>query len=918
MSDISRVALFGKLNSIAYKSIESATVFCKLRGNPYVELVHWIHQILQHQSSDIHLIVRTFGLDAARLARDLTDALDRLPRGATSISDLSTHIEEATERAWVWSTLKFGEAQIRTGHVLVAIVKTPSLKNALLAMSREFDKIKADQLSDDFQKIVANSPESALRANDGTQLGPQGAPGEFSGAMPPAELGKQEALKRFTVDLTEQARLGKIDPVVGRDDEIRQIVDILMRRRQNNPILTGEAGVGKTAVVEGFARRIAEGDVPPSLKEVTLRALDVGLLQAGASMKGEFEQRLRQVIDEVQASPKPIVLFIDEVHTLVGAGGAAGTGDAANLLKPALARGTLRTIGATTWSEYKKYIEKDPALTRRFQVVKIEEPTEPKATQMMRGVVSVMEKHHRVQILDEALEAAVKLSHRYVPDRQLPDKSISLLDTACARVAVSHHATPAEVEDCQRRIEALQTELEIIGREAAIGIDTAERDASVRTALESEGQRLKGLQSDWAREKSIVDEILALRAKLREPVAKAESNAGAGSAGAPATATAAAAAASAPAGDPPLTESEREVARSRLQELQAKLAEAQGERPLVLPSVDEQAVATIIADWTGIPVGRMVKDEIATVLRLAQSLGQRVVGQDHALEMIAKRVQTARASLENPNKPIGVFMLAGPSGVGKTETALALAESLYGGEQNLITINMSEFQEAHTVSTLKGAPPGYVGYGEGGVLTEAVRRRPYSVVLLDEVEKAHPDVHEIFFQVFDKGMMEDGEGRLIDFKNTLIILTTNVGTDLIMGMCKDPELLPDAEGIAKALRPPLLKAFPAALLGRIVVIPYYPLSDAVLGRIIRLQLDRVVARIGQNHGAELRYGEDVVKLIASRCTEPESGGRMIDAILTNTLLPQVSRGFLARLSDGVPTHLVDVTVKEGEFDCRFE
>ncbi|MGH8260658.1 MAG: AAA family ATPase, partial [Steroidobacteraceae bacterium] len=523
MSDISRVALFGKLNSLAYRAIESATVFCKLRGNPYVELVHWVHQILQQQSSDVHLIVRAFGLDAARLARDLTDALDRLPRGASSISDLSAHIEDATERAWVWATLKYGESKVRTGHVLVAMVKTPALKNALLAMSREFDRIKPDQLSDDFATIVASSPESALGASDGSQLAEGAAPGEASGALPPAQLGKQEALKRFTVDLTEQARLGKIDPVVGRDDEIRQIVDILMRRRQNNPILTGEAGVGKTAVVEGFARRIAAGDVPPSLKEVTLRALDVGLLQAGASMKGEFEQRLRQVIDEVQASPKPIVLFIDEVHTLVGAGGAAGTGDAANLLKPALARGTLRTIGATTWAEYKKYIEKDPALTRRFQTVKIEEPTEEKAVLMMRGVVSVMEKHHRVQVLDEALEAAVKLAHRYVPDRQLPDKSISLLDTACARVAVSHHATPAEVEDCQRRIEALQTELEIIGREAAIGIDTAERTQSAEKALGEERERLGALQSAWAREKAIVDEILALRAKLRagEPAAAA-------------------------------------------------------------------------------------------------------------------------------------------------------------------------------------------------------------------------------------------------------------------------------------------------------------------------------------------------------------------------------------------------------------
>ncbi len=903
MGDINRVALFGKLNSLAYKSIESATVFCKLRGNPYVELVHWFHQILQQQASDLSCIVRAFDIDAGRLSNDFTTALDRLPRGASSISDLSAHIEDATERAWVWSTLKFGEGQIRTGHVLLAALKTPSLKNVLTAISREFDKVKPDQLAEDFAQIVASSPEGALGASDGSQLA-QGAPGEASGAIPPAQMGKQEALKRFTVDLTEQARQGKIDPVVGRDDEIRQIVDILMRRRQNNPILTGEAGVGKTAVVEGFARRIASGDVPPSLKDVALRALDVGLLQAGASMKGEFEQRLRQVIDEVQASPKPIVLFIDEVHTLVGAGGAAGTGDAANLLKPALARGTLRTIGATTWAEYKKYIEKDPALTRRFQTVKVEEPTEEKAVLMMRGIVSTMEKHHRVQILDEALEAAVKLSHRYIPDRQLPDKAVSLLDTSCARVGVSHHATPAQVEDCQRRIEALQTELEIIAREAAIGFDTVEREKGVKDSLESEHARLETLQAAWTREKSLVDEILALRGRLREATGKADT-----AAQADASATEAAPAS--------MTEDERSAAIKRLQELQRELGEAQGEVPLVLPSVDEQAVASVVADWTGIPVGRMVKDEIQTVLKLAQTLGQRVIGQDHALEMITKRLQTARAGLENPNKPIGVFMLAGPSGVGKTETALTLAEALYGGEQNLITINMSEFQEAHTVSTLKGAPPGYVGYGEGGVLTEAVRRKPYSVVLLDEVEKAHPDVHEIFFQVFDKGVMEDGEGRLIDFKNTLIILTTNVGTDLIMGMCKDPELLPEPEGIAKALRAPMLKTFPAALLGRIVVIPYYPLSDSMLGRIIRLQLDRIVARVKAQHGIALGYDEDVVKLIASRCTEPESGGRMIDAILTNTLLAQVSRELLERVSHSQPTSSIGVSVDGGEFKYAF-
>ncbi len=922
MSDISKAALFGKLNPLAYKAVESAMVFCKLRGNPYVELVHWVHQVLQLQSSDLQLIVRHLDLDASKLARDITASLDRLPRGATAISDLSHHFTDAFERAWVWATLKFSEPRIRTGHVLLALLKTPDLRSVLLNMSREFERIKPDQLADELQQLTTGSPEADLAAQDGSSLTGAAQPGEASGAMAPAQMGKQEALQRFTVNLTEQARAGKIDPVVGRDNEIRQIIDILMRRRQNNPILTGEAGVGKTAAVEGFARRIASGDVPPMLKDVSLLTLDVGLLQAGASMKGEFEQRLRQVIDEVQASTRPIVLFIDEVHTLVGAGGAAGTGDAANLLKPALARGTLRTIGATTWAEYKKHIEKDPALTRRFQTVKIDEPSEDKAVLMMRGIVSAMEKHHRVQVLDAALESAVKLSHRYIADRQLPDKSVSLLDTACARVAVSHHATPAEVEDCQRRIEALTTESEIIARERAVGVEVGERPLKVDAALEQEKERLSQLHQDWAREKELVTEILALRAKLRAAAGAAAGSpsTAAGSTGA-AAGSAAAVTGSAAAGEAAqtatLSTTEQLELRERLKTLQAKLTEVQGERPLMLPSVDEQAVASVVADWTGIPVGRMVKDEVASVLNLASSLGKRVIGQDHALEMIAKRVQTVRAGLENPNKPVGVFMLAGPSGVGKTETAIALSEALYGGEQNMIVINMSEFQEAHTVSTLKGAPPGYVGYGEGGVLTEAVRRRPYSVVLLDEVEKAHPDVHEIFFQVFDKGVMEDGEGRLIDFKNTLIILTTNVGTDLIMSMCSDPELLPEPEGIAKALRTPLLKTFPAALLGRIITIPYYPLSDAVLSAIIRLQLERVVKRIRQNHNAELSYDDEVVRLIASRCSEPESGGRMIDAILTNGLLPAVSRELLQRMASAESTTRIGVSVRDSEFAYDF-
>ncbi|NRF66459.1 type VI secretion system ATPase TssH [Aquincola sp. S2] len=911
MAEISRTALFGKLNPLVYKAIEGATVFCKMRGNPYVELQHWLAQILNTPDSDLHRIIRHYELDAGALAADLTKSLDRLPRGASSISDLSEFITNAVERGWVYGSLMFGDNQVRSGHLLVGMLKTPSLRGALLAISKQFERVKLDDLSERFASLLAQSPENVMTASDSGA-----APGEASDAIAPAAMGKQEALKRFTTDLTEQARGGKMDPIVGRDDEIRQVVDILMRRRQNNPILVGEAGVGKTAVVEGFAQRIARGDVPPALKEVTLLTLDVGLLQAGASMKGEFEQRLRSVIDEVQASPKPIILFIDETHTLVGAGGAAGTGDAANLLKPALARGQLRTIGATTFAEYKKHIEKDPALTRRFQSIQVDEPTEPRAVLMMRGVASTMEKHHKVQILDEALEAAVKLSHRYIPGRQLPDKSVSLIDTACARVAVSLHATPPEVDDCSKRIEALEVEQGIIGRENAIGIDTTERSKLVEEQLTEERARLDKLTTRWQAEKVLVEKLLDLRAKLRgstEPVEGTGSKLEAKTAS-DAKEVKTAADTLAPAA---LTPEERSAALAELHAVQTELHALQGESPLILPTVDYQAVASVVGDWTGIPVGRMAANEIDTILKLPVALGQRVIGQDHAMEMIAKRIQTSRAGLDNPNKPIGVFMLAGTSGVGKTETALALAEALYGGEQNLITINMSEYQEAHTVSSLKGAPPGYVGYGEGGVMTEAVRRKPYSVVLLDEVEKAHPDVHEIFFQVFDKGFMEDGEGRFIDFKNTLILLTTNAGTEMIASLCKDPELMPDPEGMAKALRDPLLKIFPPALLGRLVTIPYYPLSDEMLGRIVKLQLGRIKKRVEQRYKIPFEVDDEVVKLVVSRCTESESGGRMIDAILTNTMLPAISREFLQRMMEGKPITKVHVAVRDADFAYDF-
>lgn len=909
MAEIKRSTLFGKLNPVGYKAIEAATVFCKMRGNPYVETVHWLHQLLQQPDSDVLRIIRHFSVDAARLASDLIAALDKLPRGATSISDFSPQIETALQQGWIYSTLLYGEGQVRTGHLIVAFLKTAELRNSFLALSKEFAKVKPEALSDDFHKIVAGSAEDGQRASDGSGLSADAAPGETSGAIPPAEMGKQEALKRFTTNLTERVRKGEIDPIIGRDEEIRQCVDVLMRRRQNNPILTGEAGVGKTAVVEGFAHRIVAGDVPPQLKDVDVLSLDIGLLQAGASMKGEFEQRLRSVIDEVQASPKPIILFIDEVHTLIGAGGAAGTGDAANLLKPALARGTLRTIAATTWDEYKKYIEKDPALTRRFQVVKVDEPDEDKCIRMMRAVVAPFEKHHRVQILDEAIDAAVRLSHRYIPARQLPDKAVSLIDTASARVAVSQHAVPAEVDDCRRRIQALETEIEILGRESAVGMDHDHRSKEIHAKLAVEQAKLADLEKHWTEEKELVNKVLELRAKLRgagvaideEPAAapqkqeKKEGNAN---------------------GD--LSDEEREKLVKELQELQAKLKEFQGESPLIFPSVDAGAIGSVVADWTGIPVGRMVKNEIEQVLKLADVLEKRVIGQRHALEQIARRIQTSRARLDNPNRPVGVFMLVGPSGTGKTETALSLAEALYGGEQNLISINMSEFQEAHTVSTLKGSPPGYVGYGEGGILTEAVRRKPYSVVLLDEVEKAHSDVHEIFFQVFDKGWMEDSEGRYIDFKNTIILLTSNAAQDVIINMCKDPELMPDAEGLEKAMRGPLCKVFPDALLNRLVVVPYYPISQDMLKMIIGINLRKVERRVKENHKVPFTYDETVPELIAQRCTELERGARLVDAMITNTLLPEIGREFLGRLASGNEIKRVHIGAKEGTFSYSFD
>ena len=812
---------------------------------------------------------------------------------------VSNTVMDLFDRGWHYATLFFGETQIRTGHLLVGALQSRDLARALHGTSKQFSKISVETLSAEYRKIWAGSEEEHLRPMDGS--GPVAA--GLAGAQETAPGAKgTTALDRFSQDLTAKAKSGEMDPILGRDEEIRQVIDVLMRRRQNNPILTGEAGVGKTAVAEGFAQRIAAGDVPPPLRGVKLCMLDVGLMQAGASMKGEFEQRLRSVIDEVQSSPVPIILFIDEAHTLIGAGGSAGTGDAANLLKPALARGTLRTIAATTWSEYRQYIEKDPALTRRFQPIPVGEPSVQQCCDMLRGILGPMEKHHKVRISEAAVVAAVNLSHRYIPARQLPDKAVSLLDTAAARVAISQSTTPAMIRDTVAAIAAREAETAGLVGDTDLGADKADRMAAIASEIAALKVKLADIESEWATEQKLVTEIRDLRDILNPPKDDGGKDKPAGEASA-----------APPAAEPQAAASDPKELRDQLRQKFETLEARDPEKRMMYAFVDEQVVASVVSDWTGIPVGRMVKDDIENVLRLPEILNRRVVGQSHGLSMIAKRIGTSRAKLDNPNKPIGVFMLCGPSGVGKTETALALAEALYGGEQNIITINMSEFQEAHSVSALKGAPPGYVGYGEGGRLTEAVRRRPYSVILLDEVEKAHVDVHEIFFQVFDKGFMDDGNGRRIDFKNTLIILTTNVGTDIIVDLAADPHYRDDPAELALELRPELLKVFPAALLGRIVSIPYYPLSATMLDGIVRLQLDRITRRIRDNHDAGFTYDQAVVDHIVAKCDDPDSGGRMIDNIITNTLLPSLSREFLKRSLTKETLKEAKVAIADGDF-----
>jgi type VI secretion system protein VasG len=890
MVSIDVQSVIGRLNPHCRSALEGAVGLTFSRTHYNCEIEHWLMKLIEAPDTDVAAIMRNFSIDPARVSADLTRVLDKMKTGNSRSPALAPNVIKLVREAWLFGSLQCGETAVRSGHLLTALLADDSLAAQARESSSHFGKINAEALRTQFAKITAGSKEAG-----GSGLAAPGAAGGAAadGGEPsasPAMSGPGgDALKQYTINLTQRAKEGKIDPVLGRDAETRQIVDILTRRRQNNPILTGEAGVGKTAVVEGFALRIAAGDVPPALRDVELLSLDLGLLQAGAGVKGEFENRLKNVIEGVKTSPKPIIMFIDEAHTLIGAGGAAGQNDAANLLKPALARGEMRTIAATTWAEYKKYFERDPALTRRFQVVKVDEPDDEKAIGMMRGLVPTLEHHHGVRVLAEAVEEAVKLSRRYIPSRQLPDKAVSLLDTASGRVAIAGKSTPPAIEDRKRRIEMLDTDAAILEREIRIGSDHSARVEEIKVEREKTAQELAGLEERYKKESELVARIREIHKKLEKaesPAAAASDGKANGSGTQPESKQAAA-----PAED-------RAALRTELNALNAELTAIQGEQPLIRITVDAQAVAEVIANWTGIPVGRMVSDEIKTVLNMKDRLEERVIGQPHALAAIAETIRTSRAKLTDPRKPIGVFLMVGTSGVGKTETALALADLLYGGEQNLTVINMSEFKEEHKVSTLVGSPPGYVGYGEGGVLTEAVRRKPYSVILLDEVEKAHPGVQDVFYQVFDKGMLRDGEGRDIDFKNTVIILTSNAGTDLIHRLCADPATRPDAAALGEALRPELLKNFKPAFLGRCSVIPYFPLADDIIRKITELQLNRIRKRFFDNYHARLTWDDDLTAEITNRCTEVESGARNIEYILSRGLLPKLSSEVLARMAEG--------------------
>ena len=866
--------LITKLSTTTRTALEKSANFCITQQNYEIEIEHLFYELLnQDQKNDLIILLEKYKISKDGLLDDIKETISQLPKGNSRTPIFAKSIVRLLEQAWLLASAEKNPV-IRSGHLLVALLTAPDLYQIAIRASSLFDLFPIDTMKHKFLDICVKSAEQQSETdNVQSQNGEQASTDGNSETAAP----KTPALDQYTINLTEKALKGGIDPVIGREFEIRLMLDILMRRRQNNPILTGEPGVGKTAVVEGLALKIANNEVPDALKNVHLHVLDMGLLQAGASVKGEFENRLKQVIKEVQSSAHPIIIFIDEAHTLIGAGGQAGQNDAANLLKPALARGELRTIAATTWAEYKQYFEKDAALSRRFQVVKVEEPTEEVAIDMLRAMIPVMANHFNLKIDDEAIVTAVHSSHRYITGRQLPDKAISVLDTAAARVALTQNAQPVKLDQLKAQQHNLNLELQILENEHQHFPIHQERLASLKDSIKALEADILQTEERWQHELKLVQQLKELEVKAENGEA---------------------------------------LEKDAIAKVRDELTQFQGQFPLVFERVNAQIINEIISDWTGIPVGKMVNDEIKQILSLEEKLEQRVMGQDYALHQLVQGIKTSKAKLEDPNKPQGVFMLVGPSGVGKTETALALANELYGGESHLITINMSEYQEAHTVSSLKGAPPGYVGYGQGGVLTEAVRRNPYSVVLLDEIEKAHSDVQELFYQVFDKGMLEDGEGRLIDFKNTTILLTSNAGSSAIIQAClpHPVEEWPTAEELLDQLKPSLYKQFKPAFLGRMRIVPYFPLHDDLLVRIIHHKIGKITARIEKQYQTRVEYTDDLVELLLSRCTEVDSGARNVDNILNSSVLPELATQILMALADQNLPKLIKIDSKDNEIE----
>ncbi|HGF5185101.1 type VI secretion system ATPase TssH [Vibrio parahaemolyticus] len=889
MININLSSLIQRLHPIAKVALEDAAALAVSEKANEVQIEHYLLSLLERPNSDFDVLLSHFDCSENLLRQSVRSTLDTNAKGNGSKPVFSALLIEWLQESWLVSSLDLSETQIRSGALLLTLVSNP-LRYGQHGYASILEAVNPDSLKRNFAELTSHSIEAQVATSEKTQAREDGS-----------------ALSKFTTDFTGKARKGEIDPVFCRDQEIRQIVDILARRRKNNPIAVGEPGVGKTAVVEGLALKIVQGDVPDNLKGVELYGLDMGLLQAGASVKGEFEKRLNAVLDEVKNSPTPIILFIDEAHTLVGGGNQAGGSDAANLLKPALARGEVKTIAATTWSEYKKYFEKDPALARRFQLVKLDEPSPEQAALIIRGLRPAYEKSHNVYVRDDAITAAAALSARYISGRQLPDKAIDVLDTACARVNISLNAIPASVETLQQELAAQQRELEALERDALQQTGDKHSLANIpdlKLAMETTKEELAEQEVQWHKEKEQIQEMIALRSRLHELVfgkvneeelvvdEDSEQDVS------------------------PYTETDEEAVRIAISACQEQLDAIRNGNPLVHFEVGPDEVSHVISDWTGIPMGKMLQDEAETTLKLKESLTQSIKGQEYAIDALSEGIQTAKAGLGNPDAPTGVFLLVGPSGVGKTETARAIADQMFGGERFMTTINMSEFQEKHTVSRLIGSPPGYVGYGEGGMLTEAVRQRPYSVVLLDEVEKADPEVLNLFYQVFDKGTLNDGEGRTIDFKNTLIIMTSNLATHEIESLVHQSKDI-DANIIAEAIRPTLNQHFKPALLARMSVLPFVPLSDEAMTEIIHHKLNKVSQRLHNHHKLSLNYEESLVDFVLGNCRLAETGARNIDAVINRQLLPQLSTQLLVHDKDDSHTQITVSVDEQGTLTYAF-